>query len=325
MKPFDFQSIFRRSLVLIALAIPTLVQAQSWQATVGGQNHDKGRQALAYLPNEMWVHAGDSITWDFIPDEIHTVSFLTPGQIRLPFVVGCPGTTPSGSPFDGSACVNSGPSTSGQSYTVVFPSPGNFKLVCLVHANMTAVVHVLDPSQPLPHKQDFYNDEAADQRRDLLSDTDGEMHHTQSKIPSNAVTTGAGEIVATAGGSQTVSVMRFLHATQVVRVGDTVEWTNSDPVTPHTITFGVEPLDLMDPSSNVTVEADGARHADITSATDNVHSGFIGAAPQDQIGLPQPSPGVTRFRVTFTKPGIFDYKCALHDGLGMLGKVIVRP
>jgi plastocyanin len=325
MKPFDFQSIFRRSLVLIALTIPTLVQAQSWQATVGGQNHDKGRQALAYLPNEMWVHAGDSITWDFIPDEIHTVSFLTPGQIRLPFVVGCPGTTPSGSPFDGSACVNSGPSTSGQSYTVVFPSPGNFKLVCLVHANMTAVVHVLDPSQPLPHKQDFYNDEAADQRRDLLSDTDGEMHHTQSKIPSNAVTTGAGEIVATAGGSQTVSVMRFLHATQVVRVGDTVEWTNSDPVTPHTITFGVEPLDLMDPSSNVTVEADGARHADITSATDNVHSGFIGAAPQDQIGLPQPSPGATRFRVTFTKPGIFDYKCALHDGLGMLGKVIVRP
>jgi plastocyanin len=272
----------------------------------------------------MWVHAGDSITWNFIPDEIHTVSFLTPGQVRLPFVVGCPGTTPDGSPFDGSACVNSGPSTSGQTYTVLFPSPGNFKLVCLVHANMTAVVHVLDPSQPLPHKQDFYNDEAADQRGDLLSDTDGEMHHRQSKIASNAVTTGGGEIVATAGGSQTVSVMRFLHATKVVRVGDTVEWTNSDPVTPHTITFGVEPLDLIDPSSNVTVEADGA-HADISSAADNVHSGFIGAARQDQIGLPQPSPGVTRFRVTFTKPGVFDYKCALHDGLGMLGKVIVRP
>jgi plastocyanin len=324
MKPFEFQTIFRWS-VLIALTIPTLVQAESWQAAVGGQNHDKGRQALAFLPNEMWVHAGDSITWDFIPDEIHTVSFLTPGQVRLPFVMGCPGTTPNGSPFDGSACVNSGPSTSGQTYTVVFPSPGNFKLVCLVHANMTAVVHVLDLSQPLPHKQDFYDDEAADQRRDLLSDTDREMDHKQCKIVSNQVTTGTGEIVATAGGSQTVSVMRFLQPTKVVRVGDTVEWTNSDPVTPHTITFGVEPLDLIDPSSNVTVEADGARHADISSATDNVHSGFIAAAPQDQIGLPQPSPGVTRFRVTFTKPGVFDYKCALHDGLGMLGKVIVWP
>src|SRR5260370_7162556 len=126
MKPFDFQSIFRRSLVLIALAIPTLVQAQSWQAAAGGQNHDKGRQALAFLPNEMWVHAGDSITWDFIPDEIHTVTFLTPGQIRLPFVVGCPGTTPSGSTFHRSASPNTGPSTSAHTYPLVIPSPATF-------------------------------------------------------------------------------------------------------------------------------------------------------------------------------------------------------
>jgi hypothetical protein len=33
-----------------------------------------------------------------------------------------------------------------------------------------------------------------------------------------------------------------------------------------------------------------------------------------QIGIPQPPPGVTRFRVTFTKPGVFNHKCALHDG-----------
>jgi plastocyanin len=122
-----------------------------------------------------------------------------------------------------------------------------------------------------------------------------------------------------------VSVMRFLHETKLVHVGDTVEWTNSDPITPHTITFGVVPQDLIDPSSNVTVDADGARHADISSTADNVHSGFIAAAPQDQIGRPQPPPGVTRFRVTFTKAGVFNYVCALHDNLGMLGKVIVRP
>jgi plastocyanin len=325
MKPFEFHSTFRRWLVLAALVIPTVVQAQSWKAAVGAQSLNKGRQALAFLPNEMWVHAGDSVTWNFIPDEIHTVSFLTPGQVRLPFMVGCPGTTPDGSTFDGSACVNSGPSTNGQTYTVVFPAAGNFKLVCLVHANMTAVVHVLDPSQPLPHNQDFYEDEAADERHDLLSDTDHDMDHGHGEVPPNAVTAGVGEIVATAGGSHTVSVMRFIHSTKLVHVGDTVEWTNSDPVTPHTITFGVVPQDLIDPSSNVTVDADGARHADISSTADNVHSGFIAAARQDQIGLPQPPPGVTRFRVTFTKAGVFNYVCALHDNLGMLGKVIVRP
>jgi plastocyanin len=72
-------------------------------------------------------------------------------------------------------------------------------------------------------------------------------------------------------------------------------------------------------------DPDGALHATISSPADSVHSGFISAAPQDQIGLPQPQPSVTRFRVTFTKPGIYQYKCVLHDGLGMLGKVTVLP
>jgi len=34
---------------------------------------------------------------------------------------------------------------------------------------------------------------------------------------------------------------------------------------------------------------------------------------------------VTRFRITFTKPGAYPYICALHDDLGMKGKVIVLP
>jgi hypothetical protein len=31
------------------------------------------------------------------------------------------------------------------------------------------------------------------------------------------------------------------------------------------------------------------------------------------------------FRVTFTHAGTYDYICALHDNLGMVGKVIVKP
>jgi hypothetical protein len=37
---------------------------------------------------------------------------------------------------------------------------------------MTDVVHVLEATQELPHDRDFYDREAADQRRDLLSDRD---------------------------------------------------------------------------------------------------------------------------------------------------------
>jgi plastocyanin len=127
------------------------------------------------------------------------------------------------------------------------------------------------------------------------------MEHPESPSPL-AVTAGTGEIVATAGGSGTLSVVRFMQPTKVVHVGDTVEWTNSDPVTAHTITFGTEPANPIPPSGNVTVDPDGARHATVSSTSDNVHSGFISASPKDEIGLPQPPPSLTRFRVTFTKP-----------------------
>ncbi len=337
MKAFEstsFTSHFRWLLVLAILIVPQAVQAQ-WHATVGAQSKDKGHQALAFLPNEIWIHAGDSITWTFPTDEIHTVSFLKSGQTRLSRLVGCPGFTMGESAiFDGSICVTTASLVKGQTFTVTFPIAGNFKLVCLVHANMTAVVHVLPLSEPLPHDQDFYDDQAAQQRHDLLFDTDKGTDHDgdherddsdRTRSPENQVTAGIGEIVATPGGSQTVSVMRFEEPTKVIHAGETLEWSNSDPVTPHTITFGVEPANPVPPSANVTVDADGARHSVINSPADNVHSGFIVAPPQDRIGLAQAPPGVTRFRVTFTSPGVFPYICALHDDLGMKGTVTVLP
>jgi plastocyanin len=308
------------------LLMPTLVQAQNWQVQVGAQSKDKGEQILASLPNEMWIHAGDSIAFTVATDEPHTVTFLTPNQVQPPFPVGCPisGTTPNGSAVDGSICVNSGTLTKGQGYSITFPTAGNYKLVCLYHQNHTAMVHVLDLSARLPHDQQFYKDEAADMQKEMLSSADQMVNHDMNSS-SDKVTAGTGTITATGGGSDSLSVVRFMHPDKIVRVGDTVDWTNDDPITPHTITFGAEPADPMPPSANVTMDPDGALHATVSSPSDNVHSGFIGAAPQDQIGLPQPPPGITRFRVTFTKPGTFAYKCVLHDNLGMVGKVIVLP
>jgi len=139
---------------LFALAIliaPGAVSAKTWRATVGAQSTDEGIQALAFLPNELWIRAGDSITWTFPAHEIHTVTFLQQSFLTNPQQVrparpgaggGCPPpnltpTTPSGSSFDGSSCVTSGDDSfvDGATYTVTFPKAGNFKLVCLVHNN----------------------------------------------------------------------------------------------------------------------------------------------------------------------------------------------
>ena len=335
-----FRSGIRWLLSLAALVIVQHAQAQSWQATAGAQSKDKGRQALAFLPSELWIHAGDTITWKVDTDENHTVTFLKVGQVRPSFTAGCPGTTPDGTPFDGSSCVNGGKMASGQTYTVNFPTPGNFRLVCLIHVNMTAVVHVLNRGEPLPHDQAFYDDQTVQERRVLLSDRDQagdqEVNHELDKDDrdsfnahshGNEIPTGAGEIVSRPGGIQSVSLMRFMRPKIVIHVGETVEWSSSD-VSGHTITFGTEPPNVTPttpPSANVTLDADGARHATISSPSDNVHSGFIAPAPQERVGLAQSPPSVTRFRVTFTNIGVFPYICAFHDDLGMKGEVIVLP
>jgi plastocyanin len=144
-------------------------------------------------------------------------------------------------------------------------------------------------------------------------------------LPGHGVIAGIGEMSATNAGFQALSIMRFMGATIEVRAGDTVEWRNFDPATPHTVTFGTEPLNPGPPSSNVTLDPDGARHATISSQQDIVHSGLLLPASENRIGVPQVPPPTTVFRVTFTEPGTYNYKCELHDSLGMVGKVIVRP
>jgi plastocyanin len=312
---------------LAALLVPAAAQSQTtWQAKVGAQSVDKGRQVLAFLPNEMWIHVGDSVSWNVVTDEPHTITFLKAGQVRPPFQVGCPGFAAGTASFDGSQCISTGELLAGQSFTVSFPSAGNFKLVCLVHSNMTASIHVLDWTQSLPHTQGFYDDQSADQRLVLLASPDLSPGFANLVPPANnEIVTGVGEAVATTGGALSVSVMRFMQHDVTIHAGATLEWDNTDPVTPHTITFGVEPANSKLPSANVTLDADGARHAIINATTDSVNSGFISAAPQDQIGLPQTPIGVTRFRITFTHPGVYPYICALHDQLGMKGQVTVLP
>jgi plastocyanin len=76
------------AVALVLVAATEAVQAAEWRGIVGVQSSDKGRQGLAFLPNEFWIHVGDSITWAFPTDEIHTVSFLVAGQIRPPFQAG---------------------------------------------------------------------------------------------------------------------------------------------------------------------------------------------------------------------------------------------
>lgn len=371
-------------LILAVLIVPNAKAAsQTWDVALGAQNKDASKQAMAFLPNELWIYRGDSITWTSKSGENHTVTFLkqtatgasATGTTRpangTTAGTGCnaggqggaTATVASGPNVDGTGCVNSGPlcdpslqqspepskcigwtaSTVETSYTVTFPTAGNFKLVCLIHRDMTGVVHVLS-SLPLPHSQRFYDDEASDQARDLVRDSDhaGRDNDDQGDSSRHVVVT-TGELVGTGGGKSYLAIMRFLPATIRVDVGETVEWTNLDPTEPHTVTFGVEPADPNTLLGVSDADADGDREGSIPNSltmpsptctvalpcVNTFNTGRIGAALQDQGPNPPTGPvpqtplGVTRARVTFTHAGTYNYFCALHDELGMVGKVIV--
>src|SRR5215469_637332 len=257
--------------MLVAGAAGSIAQATEWRAVVGAESIDGASQALAFLPNEMWVQTGDTIRWSFPTHEKHTVTFLKPGQVRpAPFgptwgvAVGCPGLTPDGSSFDGSACVTSdvvavddtqGPTAPAPSYSVTFPSTGNYKFVCLVHADMTGVVHVIPAYQTPAHSQSYYDSEAQQQTAVLLSTASRARNVaplTESSAPRGiVVAAGVGAIVSTGAGSATASLMRFVRSTIMVHVGDTVEFRNLDPSINHTVTFGKEPLDPRPPTTTL--------------------------------------------------------------------------
>jgi len=108
-----------------------------------------GNQAsvLRFLPVNLNVKAGDSVTWlGNDPHEVHTVTFYDPAGKVPDFIV--PQPQPSGPPklivphaapendtaVDSKDLYNSGLLAPGQSYTFTFPTPGVYTYVCVVHA-----------------------------------------------------------------------------------------------------------------------------------------------------------------------------------------------
>ena len=236
--------------------------------------------------------------------------------------------TPSPATVQGATttCVNSAPLADHATYTVKFATAGNYKLVCLVHANMNGTVHVLGAGAAIPFSQADYNDQAREQATDILSDSFNPVVWFSDFFHSsfNQVTM-TGELTATPGGRHYLAIVRFNPGTIYIDAGDTVEFTNGDPEEPHTVTFGTELCGGSCPTVplNVTTAADGAVTGTIATATDSLASGFLVASPEDAAGRSQSAPGTTRIRITFPNPGTYNYFCALHDVDNMRGKVVV--
>jgi plastocyanin len=294
----------------------------TWEAGAGTANSDQAVQVNAFLPRDLTVDVGDTVDWTIGSGEFHTVTFLSGNAAPPLIVVGSGGPEfnpaavgPSGGPtYGGTGINNSGLLFQGQHHSVTFTAPGDYGFLCLIHADMKGMLHVQAAGTPYPSTQAQYNVQARVSGAVLTAAGRTLQAKTLADARSTSRTTAAVGAGVLLPDTATLSVMRFLPGKLVVHVGQTVEWNNLDPETPHTITFGTEPaggpLGAFAPSG-----VDGPGHATLTSPADSVNSGFVGAN----------LPFGTTFSATFQAPGTYDFICALHDDLGMKGTIVVLP
>lgn len=312
----------RRSLLMVGLALVLFVLAaigtttvaahqsarpRIWQAITGIQSKDQAIQGMAQLPGRLWVNVGDTVVWTAKGGDIHTVTFLKPGQQPPPFNQNDPlQVLPQGGHvYDGKSYYNSGLISAmpglpgGQKYTLTFAVTGDFTYYCLVHPGMKGIIHVRTAGTPYPHSQEYYNLQIERATEALLRDGQKLADRAEDESSNHRVTLGIGDGM--------VSVMRYFPQHIVIHAGQTVTFTNRDVMEPHTVTFGPT-------SSNGNFAPYGNPKAFDGSAP--LNSGFLGAAP-GWFG--------TSYSVTFVKTGTYAFRCDLHDTMGMVITIVVLP
>ncbi len=279
-------------------------QPTTWHFNVSFETANHKIDGMVFLPSQVWINQGDTIVWTVKSGEIHTVTLLASGQQPPAFNPGDPQQIfPQGrSTYDGHSYFNSGimttlPEASGfgfaaKTYTLTFGATGDFTALCLVHPGMSMKIHVRPAGTPYPFTQDDYNDKSAQTRAHLRAEG-ARLANQAQRISNN-------HYVVVGIGNDLVDVMRFFPQTARIHVGETIGFSNHS-MGPHTVTFGVE-------QPNITVPYGDPTAYDGTSP---LNSGLL--------------LGPASFSVTFTKPGVYHYFCALHDYLGMVGTVVVVP
>jgi plastocyanin len=306
------------ALLLVAVTGAATAQAttssstHTWTVQVGSETPNMAIQGMRFLPGDVTVNAGDSVKWVAASMEIHTVTFFDGGKVQSTVTPFDPANTQQllrqGGSTMGAGLFNSGVMTTAtefgplpptvplvKSYTLKFPTAGTFTYYCWVHGvMMVGVVHVQPAGSAYPYTQKQYDEQAAIGAAGLAA-SGRQLHRELRRQATN-------HKVFTGGDNGLVSLMRFVRPTVVVHRGSSVRFVNNGMGTPHTVTFGKEPAGaaLFAPSGDPKHFKGG-----------DLNSGII-------------APGTT-FKVTFLKAGTFSYICGLHDSMGMVGKVVVRP
>jgi plastocyanin len=271
----------------------------TWKVLVGEQSPDLAIQGMRFLPGEIWIDQGDSISFIANSAEIHTVSFGTPPlpptsidnllADAVPPVGGA--VFDPAAPWTNSGILTTMPSPefpSVTSYLQKFTVKGSFTFYCLIHGEMMSLtVHVQSDRAKYPHRQAYYDKLAEEQSEQIIADGQDLWQDTAEKATPTHVYVGASNTEA--------MVMRFIWPKDTVAAGTAVTFDMgaNQVFVPHTVTF-------------TSLQQEGK----------TVDSGVL---------FPALAGGPSTFTVTFDQTGSWDYFCEFHDDMGMVGTVTVTP
>jgi plastocyanin len=308
----------------------------------------------AFFPATTKIHVGDSVSWSI--NGFHTVSFLAAGQVPGPPFIPAAGNLVSGqldsasTPFwfngqpkqiinpetafpsggktyNGSGYLNSGTPNPGgppAPFVVKFTKAGTFTFNCLIHPGMKGVVKVLPKGAHVPTA-------TKDHATALAEYVDAVAKgRSLGKVKPPPATVLAGH-----DGTGPVAWLRFFPQNLKIKAGTTVLFKISSQREVHTITFG--------PAAYTTaIENTFTTPQPKPGGPPTLVVNSLGVFPSDPLPLPPytgtnhgngfegtgvlagggggPGPP-SSMKITFTKPGVFNYECVIHEHMD--GKITV--
>jgi plastocyanin len=335
-----------------ALAAP-LAPSRTYTVLVGAGDVHHGVEVMAYFPDALRIHVGDTVHWVQNTNEIHTVTFLGGSQPPALIVTAASlemTSTPSPLVFNPLAVNRAAPTVGlgdmttfvnsglmgrepGQyrSFDLTFTAQGTYHYLCLVHGvMMSGTVKVFGPHAHVASPREVMAIGLHQLARQMAK-APAVIRAAERQIkPATANPDGTVTHHVVMGFSKgQIDLMRFFPAKTRVHPGDTVTWEMSPSNTaPHTVTFlngQPEPglaVPVPQPSGPPVLYIDPAvlfpspfPPAPVLTRTGMYNSGLMN--PGTDTASWQVSPEIT--------PGPLPFLCMLHDTSGMRGTLTVLP
>jgi plastocyanin len=335
--------IFRSLLVATALAtLATLTShltsahaaAKATYTVIVGTDTSYGIESLAFFPQTLKVHKGDTVTWQF--RGFHDMRFdqKTLDAVVVNNIDGKPQPEFNPQIFNPNARsgdtfkpgINSGVQMAvnpdNPAFSLVMDTaPGTYSYLCDVHPGMVGTLIVVDDQTAIPSPTDVDKVGQADLDK-AIADADLAILAAVKKSAAPI----EGNTLQVAVGLQTnnIAVTRFFPEIATIQVGQSVSWTVTKGFDPHTVNFPLSRegrvdafLPLVDAKKSLHLVLGEAGNANVKSGAELPADGVARSGPLD--------PGAN-FTLKFTKPGVYSYYCAIHpDQFGIIEVVSPLP